>query len=217
VLDADDECPDEAEDQDGFADEDGCPDTDNDEDGLLDGEDQCPDEAEDFDGYTDTDGCPDADNDEDGLPDAEDQCPDQPEDFDGDADDDGCPDDTRVVVTKSKIEILETVYFETDSARIKRESFGLLRDVATVIKTNPQIGRIRIEGHTDSVGADGYNLLLSQRRADSVRKFLIKEGVGRKQLEAKGYGETQPIATNESPVGREKNRRVVFRMLDLEE
>jgi outer membrane protein OmpA-like peptidoglycan-associated protein len=87
-----DKCPNEAEDKDGFQDEDGCPDPDNDGDGILDAVDKCPNEAEDKDGFQDDDGCPDPDNDGDGIPDAVDKCPNEPEDKDGFQDDDGCPD-----------------------------------------------------------------------------------------------------------------------------
>ncbi len=93
ILDADDQCPDDPEDDDGFEDADGCPDPDNDGDGIPDVEDECPDEPEDEDGFEDADGCPDPDNDGDGIPDVEDKCPDEPEDEDGDRDDDGCPED----------------------------------------------------------------------------------------------------------------------------
>jgi outer membrane protein OmpA-like peptidoglycan-associated protein len=216
VPDTEDKCPLVAEDADGFQDEDGCPDPDNDEDGMSDAEDKCPDEAEDFDGFRDDDGCPEPDNDEDGIEDANDKCPDEPEDFDGDEDDDGCPDDTKIVITKSKVEILETVYFDTGRATIKAVSFQLLRDVAQVIRDNPEIGRIQVQGHTDNVGSDGLNLILSQRRAESVRRFLIQQGVDRKRLTAKGFGESDPIATNDTPEGRQKNRRVIFQMLAAE-
>jgi outer membrane protein OmpA-like peptidoglycan-associated protein len=87
-----DKCPNEAEDKDGFQDEDGCPDPDNDGDGVLDAADKCPNEAEDKDGFQDEDGCPDPDNDGDGIPDAADKCPMEPEDKDGFQDEDGCPD-----------------------------------------------------------------------------------------------------------------------------
>ncbi len=92
IPDSVDACPDEAEDKDGFQDEDGCPDLDNDGDGIPDRDDQCPNEPEDKDGFQDTDGCPDRDNDNDGIPDALDRCPIEPEDKDGFEDDDGCPD-----------------------------------------------------------------------------------------------------------------------------
>jgi len=87
-----DKCPTEAEDKDGFQDDDGCPDPDNDADGVPDASDKCPTEAEDKDGFQDDDGCPDPDNDADGIPDAADKCPTEAEDKDGFQDDDGCPD-----------------------------------------------------------------------------------------------------------------------------
>ncbi|MEO8698541.1 MAG: OmpA family protein [Kofleriaceae bacterium] len=93
VPDSLDGCRDEAEDKDGYQDEDGCIDPDNDGDGIVDSDDQCPNEAEDKDGYQDTDGCPERDNDNDGLFDTADRCPDQPEDRDGFEDEDGCPDE----------------------------------------------------------------------------------------------------------------------------
>ena len=93
IGDSQDACPSEAEDADGWEDEDGCPEADNDGDGLADGDDPCPDQAEDRDGFEDEDGCPDTDNDGDGIPDGYDSCPDEPEDRDGDRDDDGCRDD----------------------------------------------------------------------------------------------------------------------------
>lgn len=92
IPDVDDRCPKEAEDYDGFQDQDGCPDYDNDGDGIPDLKDQCPNEAEDFDGFQDNDGCPDLDNDGDGILDKNDKCPNEAEDFDGFQDEDGCPD-----------------------------------------------------------------------------------------------------------------------------
>ena len=85
-------CPQEAEDKDGYQDDDGCPDPDNDGDGILDTADKCPAEPEDKDGFQDDDGCPDADNDNDGIPDTADKCPNEAEDKDGFQDEDGCPD-----------------------------------------------------------------------------------------------------------------------------
>jgi outer membrane protein OmpA-like peptidoglycan-associated protein len=92
VPDSHDTCPGEAEDRDGFQDDDGCPDYDNDGDGFLDRQDRCPNDAEDKDGFQDDDGCPEVDNDNDGIPDAQDKCPNDAEDRDGFQDDDGCPD-----------------------------------------------------------------------------------------------------------------------------
>ncbi|MBW2276916.1 MAG: OmpA family protein, partial [Deltaproteobacteria bacterium] len=95
-----------------------------------------------------------------------------------------------------KIEILEKVMFDTGKATIKVESHELLNDVAEVIGEHPKIKQIRIEGHTDSDGSGKYNKDLSQKRANSVKKFLVQAGISEDLLEAEGYGEDKPIADN---------------------
>ncbi|RMH40376.1 MAG: OmpA family protein [Deltaproteobacteria bacterium] len=208
ILDADDKCPNDAEDADGFEDGDGCPEDDNDGDGLADAIDQCPNEAEDADGFEDDDGCPDCDNDGDGVPECPqvvDQCPDQPAQTP-----DGCPKKYKnVVVTKSKIELKQTIYFETGKATIKPVSFGLLDEVAQALKDNPTI-TVRIEGHTDSRGSRAYNLRLSDARAKAVRDYLIAKGIAPERMVAQGFGEDVPIADNRTAEGRAQNRRVEF-------
>jgi len=233
-----DKCPDQPEDKDGFQDEDGCPDPDNDNDGIPDKTDKCPNEPEDKDGFQDEDGCPDLDNDGDGLNDAIDKCPNDPEDKDGFEDEDGCPDPDNdkdgfldkddkcpnepgvapdgcpkkynlVVVTEKKIEIKQTVYFDFNKATIKSVSFALLNEVAQALADNPKI-KVEIQGHTDSVGNDAFNLKLSQSRAESVRTYLIKRGISSDRMVPKGYGENVPIADNRTEAGRSQNRRVEF-------
>ena len=203
-----DNCPNNAEDQDGFQDDDGCPETDNDKDGLTDKIDQCPDEPEDKDSFKDDDGCPDCDNDGDGVPECPkvvDLCPDKPA-----ATPDGCPQKYKhVVVTETKIELKQTIYFATRRARIKKRSYPLLNEVAQVLQENPKI-RVRIEGHTDSRGRDRFNLRLSRNRAKAVRKYLIKRGVPQDRMTSQGFGETVPIADNRTNAGRAQNRRVEF-------
>ena len=212
VLDVNDACPDDPEDIDLFQDEDGCPEPDNDIDGFLDWEDMCPIDPEDLDGYEDDNGCPDPDNDGDGFLDVDDACPIDPEDFDGDADGDGCPEEFTEV-TDTQIEIWDKVHFETDSDVILPESFGLLDEVARIIRSNDTM-RVRVEGHTDDHGRDAYNLELSDNRAASVRQYLVEAGVQPEQLEAVGYGETQPIESNNSRRGRAMNRRVEFHIVE---
>lgn len=206
-----DRCPDVPEDRDGFEDGDGCPELDNDRDGRDDPYDDCPLEPEDVDGYEDADGCPDPDNDRDGVPDVSDQCPLEPEDLDGDADDDGCPEeDTLVVVTEEQIVINEQINFELNSATIAGAlSFRILDDVALVLYERPEV-EIRIEGHTDSQGSASYNLGLSQDRADSVRLYLIQQGIAADRMTALGVGEERPLESNDTPEGRAVNRRVEF-------
>lgn len=207
IADKLDKCPNDPEDRDGHEDTDGCPDPDNDGDGLSDKIDACPDEAEDKDGFEDDDGCPDCDDDKDGVPECpepKDQCP----GVTGDSPD-GCKKYNLIVVTEKKIELKQTVYFDTKKTTIKRVSFPLLDEVAQALADNPTI-HVRIEGHTDSRGSDRFNMKLSKGRAASVRSYLLDKGIDADRMIAEGYGETQPIADNRTAAGREQNRRVEF-------
>jgi len=213
IIDRLDKCPDEPEDKDGFEDLDGCPDPDNDQDGIPDVNDKCPLKPEDKDGFEDEDGCPDPDNDNDGIPDVNDKCPNEPEDYDGDADEDGCPDQYKlVVVTDTRIELKQMVFFATDKATILKKSYDLLNEVAQVLLDRPKI-KVRIEGHTDSRGSDRHNLDLSQARADSVRAYLIRQGIDGSRMESIGHGENKPIEDNATAEGRAANRRVEFHIV----
>jgi OOP family OmpA-OmpF porin len=213
ILDNVDKCPDDPEDFDQFEDEDGCPDPDNDQDGILDVDDLCPNDPEDKDGFEDEDGCPDLDNDKDRILDKDDKCPNEPETYNGTDDEDGCPDRGRVIVTDTGIEILDMVYFEYNKAIIKPQSYPILDAVAATMQGNPSIALIEVQGHTDERGNDAYNLDLSDRRAASVKKYLIDKGVDEKRLESQGYGETQPIDRRSNEAAWAKNRRVAFLIL----
>lgn len=213
IVDARDRCPDQAEDMDGFEDDDGCPDADNDHDAIADGDDKCPSEAEDRDGWQDADGCPDPDNDQDGILDRDDKCPNEAETINGKDDSDGCPDLIRVEA--GQIRTLEPIFFEYRSAKIQTRSQPLLAELANLLKSRPDLGRISIDGHTDSQGADNYNLKLSQERAQSVMTFLVDAGVDHARLEAHGFGESKPIADNRTADGRARNRRVEFQLVDM--
>ena len=101
------------------------------------------------------------------------------------------------------------MFFDTNKATIKKVSFELLNQVAQAMQDNPTI-QVRIEGHTDSQGNDKFNLKLSQRRAESVRTYLIGKGVAADRMVPQGYGETVPIADNRTSAGRAQNRRVEF-------
>jgi outer membrane protein OmpA-like peptidoglycan-associated protein len=219
IPDEEDACPEEPEDKDGFKDEDGCPEEDNDNDGLPDGDDLCPNDAEDMDGFNDADGCPDPDNDEDGIPDGDDQCPEEAEIFNGVKDDDGCPDKGKalVVITGTQIEIKQKINFKTNSDEIQgKKSFQILDIVAHILKSNPNI-MVEVQGHTDNKGKHDYNVDLSQRRAESVKKYLVEKGVEEWRLKPVGYGPDSPIASNATKKGRDENRRVEFHILSGEE
>lgn len=146
---------------------------------------------------------PIGDADHDGVPDNQDQCPDTPAGVAVDLL--GCP-------RKGSI-VLEGVTFEVNSAVLAASSRPVLNTVAQDLKKYPRL-RIELQGHTDSSGADAYNLKLSQQRADAVREHLIAQGVPAAQLVAKGYGETKPVDTNDTAEGRAHNRRVVMSVVE---
>ena len=214
VDDINDRCPDEAETVNDYMDDDGCPDDkpidDTDGDGYKDDIDRCPYDAEDFDQFEDEDGCPEKDNDNDGILDEDDQCPLVREIINGVEDSDGCPDEGRVVVDKSSIKIADRIYFDFGKTSIQAVSTSLIDEIAAVIVGNPDLKKIRVEGHTDNVGSDVNNLKLSQGRADSVKAALIARGVDASRLDAVGFGEMRPIDSNDNEEGRQNNRRVEF-------
>ena len=134
----------------------------------------------------------------------------EPEDYDEDNDEDGCPDLYRnIVVRDDRIELRQTVHFETNSDRIKPRSFDLLNEVAQALRDNEGI-QVSIEGHTDNKGSDNYNLDLSRRRAASVLRYLVSQGIPRDRMRSTGYGESRPIEDNRTTDGRAANRRVEF-------
>ncbi len=187
---------------------------DKDGDGIADDEDKCPDTAEDRDGIEDSDGCPeeDPDTDKDGIPDKTDDCPQEKETINGKDDEDGCPDsgDPRVIYEDGKFKILDTIEFEHGKSEIKEESHGLLDQVALTLKANPEVKKVRVEGHTDDTGPRDLNLRLSKARAHAVRNYLIKKGVDGRRLSAEGYGPDKPLESGKTDAARAKNRRVEF-------
>jgi OOP family OmpA-OmpF porin len=143
------------------------------------------------------------DSDNDGVTDDRDQCPGTAPGVAVDAN--GCPQKGSIT--------LEGVTFDYNSAKLTAGSLNALDDVADGLKKHPRL-KVELQGHTDSKGPDAYNLTLSQKRADAVRNYLIKDGVPSTQITAKGYGEGQPIADNATEEGRAMNRRVVMFVID---
>jgi len=170
-----------------------------------------------------------ADRDGDGVADDLDACPDEKGLTEGEAGRRGCPPPPApppappppeppaaplVKLTAEKIEILQSVQFETDRDVIRPESVPVLQAVAAVFSGHPELKRVRIEGHTDSQGGVQHNTTLSDKRARSVKRWLVEQGgIDAGRLEPVGYGPTRPIDTNDTKEGRARNRRVEFRIL----
>jgi len=124
-----------------------------------------------------------------------------------------CPACEAPAVVAKKITIDQKIHFAFDRSVIRPQSYPILNDVASIIKNNQDsISNVMIEGNTDSIGSDAYNMKLSERRANSVRSYLVKEGVPANILDTVGYGESRPIATNTTAEGRAQNRRVEFKV-----
>jgi outer membrane protein OmpA-like peptidoglycan-associated protein len=120
----------------------------------------------------------------------------------------------RVEISADKIVITEKIQFDFDAATIKPESHALLDEIANVIKANPRLRKISIEGHTDSDGVAAYNLKLSRERATSVQRYLTGHGVAAERLSSTGFGAEKPIANNDTLEGKEQNRRVEFLIVE---
>ena len=212
----------------------GCPDTD--EDGIEDSKDSCVNEK----GLAQFGGCPDTDGD--GIPDKRDRCPKAKgtvafkgcpdSDNDGVADiDDKCPQVAGILtnmgcpaVKKEVLKVFEKamtgIQFETGKDVILKTSFPILDQVVKAMVEN-QTYNLEINGHTDNVGDNQKNLVLSQKRADAVKKYITSKGVVADRMKSTGFGSTMPIADNATKEGKAKNRRVefkvVFQTVELEE
>jgi outer membrane protein OmpA-like peptidoglycan-associated protein len=190
------------------------PEGDRDSDDVLDPNDKCPDVPEDRDGIDDNDGCPEDDADHDGVPDNVDVCPKVPGTFNPDQKFNGCPQDL-MGGGGGQLVVLTHVRFQASSATILPESIPMLTEVAQILRDNPLIRKMRIEGHTDNQGNAGANLALSRERANAVRAWLVSHGVDDKRLEAEGFGGTRPIYDNGTESGRYGNRRVDFKIIPV--
>ena len=120
------------------------------------------------------------------------------------------PKPKRVEVKQDRIDVTETIQFDPSSSRISDDSHGLLDEIAAVIAKHPEITRIRVEGHTDNTGDAPHNLNLSKKRAAAVVKYLVEKGIEASRLVPEGFGQTKPIAGNDTDEGRAQNRRVAF-------
>jgi type IX secretion system PorP/SprF family membrane protein len=222
VADKDDNCPNVA----GLSAYKGCPDTDG--DGIIDSEDSCPTVK----GILEMKGCPESDADLDGIVDKLDECPNEkgsvvlngcPDaDSDGIADkNDACPQVAGTIENKGcpfkknrNIDdlMLKKLVCETGKNDITAASKLVLQEIAQVLKEEPT-WTIEFAGHTDNVGDAAMNLQLSKKRAETVRNLLISYGIEASRIKANYFGETKPIANNNTPEGRTKNRRIDFKIV----
>jgi outer membrane protein OmpA-like peptidoglycan-associated protein len=187
-----DSCPNEK----GLSQFKGCPDSDG--DGIADKDDKCPN----LKGDAQYSGCPDTDGD--GITDNEDKCP----KVKGIASNKGCPEVTEEV-KQLFTQALQGIQFESGKDIIKKSSYSILDQVVKVMNDNPEY-KLKINGHTDSQGDDNMNMTLSDKRANAVKTYLVDKGIDSERLSAAGFGETLPVADNNTADGRAKNRRVEF-------
>jgi len=162
----------------------------------------------------------DGDADGDGVPDSRDQCPNTPKGVKVDAA--GCPIVAvvavvvveEVVIVKEETIVVRDVHFEFNSARLTAADKEKLNVIATRLKKDAANAQLKVTGYTDSVGKEAYNLKLSKERAHSVVEYLISSGIPRSQfVSVAGAGESNPVASNQTPEGRALNRRTEIKII----
>lgn len=197
VSDDKDTCPNEA----GVAALNGCPDSDN--DGIANGDDKCPGQA----GEAANGGCPWPDTDGDSVLDKDDECPNEA----GTVANNGCPEMPNEEVQAKLTSYARTINFDTGKSNIKVEATETLEAIVAILKEYPKANFI-IEGHTDSTASKKFNQKLSEERAAVVVDFLTSNGVDSARLTSVGFGESNPIASNDTKEGKASNRRVEVKL-----
>jgi OOP family OmpA-OmpF porin len=228
VPDSADKCPNEP-----AATPDGCPTADTDGDGIPDMKDACPTEVgkapcgcpiRDADGDKVIDeldkcpnvagpieGCPDPDPDRDGINGDADKCPNEPETKNGFEDADGCPDSIPEMVKKFT-GVVKGIEFDRGKETIRPVSTPVLDEALGVFKEYTTI-KIEISGHTDADGDHDKNVDLSRRRADAVKAYFVGKGIDASRIQTRGVGPDEPIADNKTAAGKQKNRRIEFKVM----
>ena len=187
-----------------------------DDDSVTDAVDACPEQPETLDGFADEDGCPELDGDGDGVAFERDACPTEairPEQDPRYSD--GCP--RAVELAGDHLAITEAIFFKEGGAELLPSAGPVLLSISAVIQEHPEVGMFLIEGHASGDGPDGYNQRLSDARAYSVLQRLVQHGVDPRRLVSRGYGEARPIVRPEAPDASALNRRVEFRVINVEE
>lgn len=174
-------------------DENGCP-LDSDGDGVPDYLDKCPDTP--AEAIVDENGCP-IDSDGDGVPDYQDRCPETP---------------AGATVNSIGCWVLRGINFDYNKWEIKSQFVDVLDKNVEVLKRNADL-KIEVQGHTDSIASEAYNQMLSEKRADSAKAYLTSKGIDSGRISTRGFGESRPIASNDTPEGRSENRRIEIKIL----
>jgi len=200
--------PDEAEDKDGYEDQDGVPDPDNDHDGIFDVDDKCPNQPEYYNGYDDEDGCPDAMSQ--GGTTVVDTVIKFVERGEG-----PCDDERGLYYLLAGYDYVPPILFDVDRDEIRPESRDALARIAEIIQQCIKDGnKVEVRGHADDRGSDEYNKDLSLRRANSVKQYMVSNfGIPDDQLIVVGAGESEPVVPNTTECNYQVNRRVVFRAI----
>jgi outer membrane protein OmpA-like peptidoglycan-associated protein len=183
----------------------GCPDRDGDT--VLDKDDGCPDVP----GPVENKGCPWADTDKDGIIDKDDKCPTTP----GVKEYMGCPPPPPIKAAEQKIieRAFKSLEFASGKDVIVAKSLPSLNELAKLLKTHEKDWTLKLSGHTDNQGGADANMLLSEKRANAVKRYLVKKGAKAENIITEWFGQTQPIDTNDTPKGRQKNRRVEMKII----
>ena len=179
----------------------GCPFPDSDNDGVLDKDDKCPNVK----GPRANKGCPFPDSDNDGILDKDDKCP----NVKGTLQNNGCPfKEVKVGDLNSDLNILaHQILFDSSNHTINQQTDPILRQIVQIMKQHPN-ATFRLEGHTDSMGAEEFNYRLSKDRVMAVRDYLVDNGIPSQNLTTEYFGESNPVASNSTKEGRHQNRRV---------
>ncbi|RXP64471.1 OmpA family protein [Lutibacter sp. HS1-25] len=200
IIDDQDACPTVA----GILAEKGCPERDNDGDGVVDSLDKCKYIA----GAVENNGCPWPDTDGDGILDKDDECP----ELFGSVAKKGCPEAVSAESMNTLKELARSVYFETDKAVFTNEAIGRLDLMLAILKQYPT-AKFIVEGHTDDDGSEYFNQILSEDRANAVKKYFVSKGINEQNLTAKGFGSSIPLESNATEAGRAVNRRVEIKLV----
>ena len=199
VSDDKDNCPNEA----GLVALNGCPDADN--DGIADADDKCPTDV----GDVENGGCPWPDTDGDSVLDKDDECPNEA----GTVANNGCPEAPNEEVQAQLTSYARTINFDSGKSNIKQAANETLQAIVAILKEYPKANFV-VEGHTDSTASENFNQKLSESRAAKVVEFLTSNGVDATRLTSVGYGETSPIASNDTAEGKATNRRVEVKLVN---